>query len=365
MSIRPAILSDIDQLTGIEKRCFQTDLISRRQWRYLLTRSHADILLDEDDTGVTGYVMVLYNRATSVARLYSIAIEQRARGTGVGRQLVVAAENAARDQGRFYIRLEIRQDNAASLRLFERMGYQRFGELEDYYEDHMLALRFEKSLQPDLPPQLSSMPYYEQTLEFTCGASALMMAMKSLQPELTLDRTLEIRLWREATTIFMTSGHGGCGPFGIALAANKRGFNAVIHVNDQGVPLVDTVRSPEKKEVMRLVHEEMLGEINDCQIPVYYQNLELEAMEASLNAGSIPIVLISSYRIYGEKNPHWVVVCGFDKHLVYVNDPFVDRDEGETPTDSINIAIPRREFARMARFGRSGLQAVVLISRDN
>ncbi len=365
MLIRPAKLSDIDQLTGIEKRCFETDLISRRQWRYLLTRSHADILLSEDNEGLAGYVMVLYNRATSVARLYSIAIEERARGMGIGRRLVNAAETAARDQGRFYIRLEIREDNAASLRLFEGLGYHRFGVLADYYEDHMPALRFEKSLQPDQPPQLANMPFYEQTLEFTCGASALMMAMKSLQPELTLDRTLEIRLWREATTIFMTSGHGGCGPFGLALAAHKRGFNAVIHVNDQGVPFVETVRSPEKKEVMRLVHEEMLGEIKDCQIPVHYQNLEQPEMEARLNSGAIPIVLISSYRIYGEKNPHWVVVCGFDQHLVYVNDPFVDREEGETPTDSINIAIPRREFSRMARFGRSGLQAVVLISNNH
>ena len=331
----------------------------------MLTRSHADILLSEDGDGLSGYVMVLYNRATSVARLYSIAIEQRARGSGLGRRLVEAAETAARDQGRFYIRLEVREDNTASLRLFEGMGYQRFGLLEDYYEDHMRALRFEKSLQPEQPPQLTDIPFYEQTLEFTCGSSALMMAMKSLQPELELDRTLEIRLWREATTIFMTSGHGGCGPFGLALAAHKRGFNAVIHVNDQGVPLVDTVRSPEKKEVMRLVHEEMLGEINEYQIPLHYQSLELEQMEQSLNAGAIPIVLISSYRIYGEKNPHWVVVCGFDKHLVYVNDPFVDREEGETPTDSIHIAIPRREFSRMARFGRSGLQAVVLISKTD
>ena len=361
--IRPAQLADLDALTSLEKHSFQTDLISRRQWRYMLTRSHADILLSEDDAGLLGYVMLLYNRATSVARLYSIAIDMRARGTGLGKRLVEAAENAARAQGRFYIRLEIREDNSASLHLFQGLGYQRFGLLEDYYEDHMRALRFEKSLQPIQPPQLTHIPFYEQTLEFTCGSSALMMAMKSLQPELNLDRTLEIRLWREATTIFMTSGHGGCGPFGIALAAHKRGFNAAIYVNDTGVPLVDTVRSPEKKEVMRLVHEEMLGEIKEYQIPLHYQNLELDQMEESLNAGAIPIVLISSYRIYGEKNPHWVVVCGFDQHLVYVNDPFVDREEGETPTDSIHIAIPRREFSRMARFGRSGLQAVVLISK--
>jgi ribosomal protein S18 acetylase RimI-like enzyme len=361
--IRPATIVDLPALVELEQHCFDSDRISRRQWRYMLTKAHADILVAEDEKGLSGYVLVLYNQATSVARLYSIALETRARGSGLSSALALAAEEAAREQGRAYMRLEVRQDNTPSLRLFEGLGYRRFGVLDDYYEDHMQAIRFQKSLQPGLRPQLAHMPFYEQTLEFTCGASALMMAMKALQPELILDRTLELRIWREATTIFMTSGHGGCGPFGLALAAHNRGFKVAIHVNDPGVPLVDSVRSPEKKEVMRLVHEEMLSEIGEQRIPVHYENLALKQMEARFDAGAIPIVLISSYRIYGEKIPHWVVVNGFDQHFVYVNDPYVDRDEGESPTDSINIAIPRREFSRMARYGRSGLQAVVLISR--
>jgi len=361
--IRPASLADLDALVGIEQRCFESDRITRRQWRYMLTKAHADILVAEGETGMQGYVLVLYNGATSVARLYSIAIDTRARGTGLGKQLVQAAEQSAREQARAYLRLEIRQDNTPSLRMFEGLGYRRFGVLDDYYEDHMQALRFQKSLLPHLRPALAHMPFYEQTLEFTCGASSLMMAMKALQPELNLNRTLELRIWREANTIFMTSGHGGCGPFGLALAAHHRGFPVEIFVNDPGVPLVDSVRGPEKKEVMRLVHEEMLQEIEELHIPVHYENLSLELMEQRFNAGAIPLVLISSYRIYGEKNPHWVVVSGFDDKFVYVNDPYVDRDEGESPIDSINIAIPRREFSRMARYGRAGLQAVVLLSR--
>jgi len=352
-------------LVALENRSFDTDRLSRRQLRYMLTKARADTLLAEEGGTVLGYVLVLYSRGTAVARIYSIAVDPEARGGGVGRALVEAAEAAAWVQERAYVRLEIRRDNLASQALFEHAGYRRFGVLSDYYEDHMEALRYEKSLTPDLSPDLARVPFYEQTLDFTCGSSSLMMAMKALDPDLPLDRTLELRIWREATTIFMTSGHGGCGPLGLALAAHHRGFTVEVYVNDLGVPLVDSVRSPEKKEVMRLVHEDMLAEVQRVGIPLVYGTLSLEELKVRFAAGAVPLVLISSYRIYEEKFPHWVVVTGFDEHFVYVNDPYVDYENGETTLDSINMPIQQREFRRMARYGRAGLQAVVLVSHPS
>ncbi len=364
--IRDGTLADIDALVRLEDASFETDRLSRRQFRYMLTRARARTLLAEDAQGaLLGYVLVLFSRGTSVARLYSIAVAKLARGLGVARALVAAAEAAAWEQERAYMRLEIRRDNRASQALFEGTGYRRFGVLSDYYEDHMEALRYEKTLSPDLKPELQRVPFYEQTLEFTCGPSCLMMAMHALKPELVLDRTLELRIWREATTIFMTSGHGGCGPFGLALAARRRGFAVEVFINDPGVPLVDSVRSPEKKEVMRLVHEDMQSEVRRLGIPVHYETLGLDRLEERFAAGAVPMVLISSYRIYQEKFPHWVVVTGFDAHFVYVHDPFVDYENGESTLDSIDMPIQREEFSRMSRYGRVGLQAVLLIALPN
>ena len=361
--IRPASLADLAALVEIEAGSFQSDRLTRRQFRHMLTRAHAATLVAEAEGCLLGYILLLFSRGTSVARVYSIAVGADARGRGIGRALVAAAEARAWEEERAYVRLEIRRDNLASQALFEGAGYRRFGILSDYYEDHMEALRYEKALSPGPKPELARVPYYEQTLEFTCGSSALMMGMKALEPALSLDRTLELRIWREATTIFMTSGHGGCGPFGLALAAQARGFAAEVYVNDTGVPLVDSVRSPEKKEVMRLVHEDMVAQMNRLAIPVVYGTLSPAGLRERFDAGAVPLVLISSYRIYGEKFPHWVVVTGFDDHFVYVHDPFVDYANGETAMDSINMPIQREEFARMARYGRAGLQAVILIAR--
>ena len=95
MQIRPAALADIDALFQLELASFASDRLSRRQFRYMLTRAHAQTLIAEADTGLLGYVLVLFSRATSVARLYSIAVAGQARGQGVGRALVTAAEKAA------------------------------------------------------------------------------------------------------------------------------------------------------------------------------------------------------------------------------------------------------------------------------
>lgn len=359
--IRAATLRDLDALVDIENRSFETDRFSRRSFRYLLTKANAETLVDEDDGVIRGYVMLLFNIGTSLARIYSYAVQPDFRGRGLGAALLEAAENTAREHECVTLRLEVRKDNAASIGLVEKYGYKQFGVMEDYYEDHMEALRFEKSLAPQLRPELVRVPYYEQTLDFTCGPSALMMAMRALAPGLVLSRTLELRLWRESTTVFMTSGHGGCGPYGLALSAYHRGFDVEIYVNGERAMFVDSVRSLEKKEVMRLVQEDFLDELHRLPVKVSYGALNVREIQDKFAEGGIPVVLISSYRIYREKFPHWVVVTGFDEHYIYVHDPLVDYDAGKTATDCVNMPILKKDFERMARYGKAGQKAVLIL----
>ncbi len=200
VQVRAARAADLDALVKLETQCFQGDRLSRRQFRYMLSRAQAALLVAVDrataetvPTPLLGYVLVLFNRATSVARLYSLAVAAAARRRGVGRALVAAAERATWDAERAYLRLEIRRDNIASQRLFEGLRYRRFGVLSDYYDDHMEALRYEKQLSPHAAQPPARVPFYEQTLDFTCGPSSLMMAMHALDPSVTLDPQAEFR----------------------------------------------------------------------------------------------------------------------------------------------------------------------------
>lgn len=367
MDIRPATLEDLDRLMRLEQQGFTGDRITRRQFRYLLSKARADTLvaLESDGGGgvqtMLGYALVLYRQGTSMARLYSIAVDSNARGRGVGSALVAACENAARESDHAFLRLEIRTDNSQSIAMFERLGYRRFGQYDAYYDDGAGALRYQKSMARHPVPTDARIPYYRQTLDFTCGPAALMMAMARLDPALVPGRELELRLWREATTIFMTSGHGGCGPHGLALAATRRGFPVELYLSDDSTFLIDSVRSGEKKEVMRLVQQDMERELAERAVPIVHRPLALDALQSRFEEGAVPLVFISSYAILGERVPHWIVVTGFDEHFIYTHDPFVDVDRHETELDSINVPILRQRFERMARYGRAGVKATLLV----
>ena len=360
--IRPARRQDLDILVEIETQAFITDRFSRRSFHYLLTKANAMTLVYEEDKVVFGYVMLLFHTGTSLARLYSLAVLPEHQGKGIGNKLLAAAEQAAQEHDCISLRLEVRRDNSQGINFYRKTGYKQFGKIvADYYEDHMDALRFEKLLAPHLKPDLAKVPYYQQTLEFTCGPSALLMAMKALDKSVPLDRTQELRLWRESTTIFMTSGHGGCGPYGLALAAIHRGFDVEVFVNEPGVMFVDSVRSEDKKEVMKLVQEDFVNELSGLPVKIHYGALTVNDLENHFYDGGIPVVLISSYRIYKEKFPHWVVVTGFDERYIYVHDSFVDPSLNKTVTDVMNMPILRSEFQRMARYGKAGQKAALII----
>lgn len=361
--IRPATLDDLNTLIRIENATFETDRISRRNFRYLLTKANAATLVEEQDGGVRGYAMLLFHTGTSLARLYSYAVDRPYQGRGIGRSLVEASEKLALEQECINLRLEVRRDNFPSMKLFEKLGYRYLEIVPDYYEDHAAALRFEKMLAPHLNPELARVPYYQQTLDFTCGPATLMMAMKSLQPELEMNRRLELRLWRESTTVFMTSGHGGCGPYGLAVSAYHRGFDVEIYVNDEGALFITSVRDPEKREVMQIVQEDFLDELRTLPVEIVYGALSVGELQEKMEESGIPVVLISSYSLYQEKFPHWIVVTGFDEHYFYVHDPYVDFEAGKTLTDCVNMPILKKDFQRMARYGKTGQKAVLILKK--
>ncbi|WP_315919545.1 GNAT family N-acetyltransferase/peptidase C39 family protein [Mesorhizobium sp. SP-1A] len=361
-AIRSARASDVDDLAAIEKAVFQGDRISRRSFRKLIERDTAETLIAENDGHVAGYAIVLFRKGSAVARLYSIATGPEFAGRGTGRALLAAAEEAAYRHSRMMLRLEVREDNERAIRIYEQAGYRRIGREPDYYEDGEAALRYEKTLRGGVPAA-TTVPFYEQTSDFTCGPCCLMMAMANFDSGFVPDPVMEIRLWREATTVFMMSGPGGCEPFGLAVAARDNGLSAEIFVSFYGALFLQSVRSEEKRRVMELAQVDFRRRAEAHGIPVNYRAFVLDDIRAAIAGGKLVLVLISGFLMFGKKVPHWVLAIGDDGGHILIHDPWVEDEREETAADAANIPVPYASFMTMAQFGRDGLRAAIILGK--
>lgn len=359
--VRRADILDLEALVALERESFSSNQLSSRGYRRLLTRPSATVLVADVAGKLAGAAILLFRSSTSIARLYSLSVARTARGRGVARTLLEEVEQSALERGCALLRLEVRVRNVAARRLYASAGFIPIEPLKGYYGDGIDGVRLERSLWNAPVGDARRFRYYAQTLDFTCGAAALMMAMGALSPSMKLDRRLEIRLWREATTVFMTSGHGGCGPFGLALAARARGFRAVVHAPSIGPMFVDSVRDSDKKRVIALVEEDFIDQLASTDVTLRRGEFGVDALIGHLRRGEVPVVLISLFRLHGEKGPHWVTVTGYDGHVFRVLDPM----SPPLPHRAPEISIARREFERMSRYGRQRQAAAVILSSNS
>ncbi len=146
IEIRPALAHDLDALVDLEVRTFTTDRLSRAQYRRHVRGESAIVLVAARGQEMLGSVVAFLRRGSDEARLYSVAVSDQARGKGLGDALVEAIESAVSERGQRRIRLEVRQDNPSAIGLYERRGYECFGQISGFYEDGADAWRYRKSL---------------------------------------------------------------------------------------------------------------------------------------------------------------------------------------------------------------------------
>lgn len=358
----PATLEHLNALEALENRSFKGDRLSRRRLQHWIKARNGILFvaLSESQT-LLGYGLVLLHKGTRLARLYSLAIAPEARGAGVGEQLLQALEQATIARGRLYMRLEVATNNTPAIRLYERLGYRCFDEYYDYYEDHSDALRMQKRIRTlEEGTAIAHTPWYRQTTDFTCGPASLLMAMSRLAPARPLTQEEELDIWREATTIFMTSGHGGCHPVGLALAAQQRGFHAAVYLNSHKPLFIEGVRSEHKKAIMATVDHQFHQKAEAAGVTRVYEEMTQEQLQILLDQGCAVLMLISTYRMDGKKAPHWVCVTAMDDVCLYVHDPDPD-DKLQQAIDCQHIPIARDSFSKMSSFGSERLRTAVVL----
>jgi ribosomal-protein-alanine acetyltransferase len=362
IEVRPAKDLDVPALVELENRCFSTDQISQRSFKRFIPDPRNDLMVLEKNGQLAGYFLILYRSATNLARLYSIAVSPDFRQQGLAELLMLHAEQTAAQRYCVLLRLEVRPDNHSAIALYHKLGYSDFAIKHDFYEDHADAICMQKQvIQFDSTSVARQVPYIAQTTPFTCGPACLLMVFNYFLPNQFKPQQLEIDIWREATTIFMTSGHGGCGPRGLALSAWQRGFDAEVYINKDGPLFIDSVRSEAKKNILHRVHDNFKQRMEQLELKVHHTELTLKMIKEQLEQGMLLVVLISTWQFDKSKAPHWVVVCAVDEHFVYINDPDIEDIPWLSTTERQYIPIEHKVFTRAFSYGKHRLKAAVAI----
>ena len=125
LTIRPAAPDDESSVVALWRAC---DLVASyndpgADFRFARAGACSDVLVGVDETGrILGSVMVGHDGHRGW--LYYVASAPDARGSGIGRQLMQAAEDWLRQQGVVKVQLLVRETNTKVVSFYERLGYE-------------------------------------------------------------------------------------------------------------------------------------------------------------------------------------------------------------------------------------------------
>lgn len=133
VAIRPAINDDLSKLEW-----------GGQYWKYrnIFKRTYADqiegnriILVADVNEYPIGQIFVQFTKGNPAyadghtrAYLYALRVMEPFRRNGIGTRLIEEGEGAALERGFSVITIAVAKDNPDALRLYQRLGYQMFGE---------------------------------------------------------------------------------------------------------------------------------------------------------------------------------------------------------------------------------------------
>lgn len=135
--IRFARKDDLAAAVELEKTCFTTYGLTKRQLQYLQQRQSSIFLVAEQAGRIVGEAIALvrHHKKGMSGRIYSLAVSNESRGQKIGRRLMgqIIDELTARGVRRVF--LEVEKSNDAAVKLYEALGFRSLGILPDYYGD--------------------------------------------------------------------------------------------------------------------------------------------------------------------------------------------------------------------------------------
>ena len=153
ISIRPAVLRDLERLVAIDAHCFPPGIAYPSQEIAALLRSRSVLTIvaerrREGRTAVAGFAALGWSarRGSRHGELITIDVLPEFRREGTGWRLHGELEQRLRAGRGVSIQLHVSVANAAALNFYRRLGYRVLARIPQYYLGTIDAWRMEKLL---------------------------------------------------------------------------------------------------------------------------------------------------------------------------------------------------------------------------
>ncbi|MGH3352752.1 MAG: GNAT family N-acetyltransferase [Nocardioides sp.] len=153
MSVRTAEAGDIDAIASLELEVFPDDAWTPEYLRVAIDGKMPTVRIlvageaagQGDAAGqVVGHALV--SVVYEVAELQRIATAAGRRREGIGRALLDASLDLARDEGAERLLLEVREDNVGAVAFYENSGFIEIDRRERYYRDGATGVVMQREL---------------------------------------------------------------------------------------------------------------------------------------------------------------------------------------------------------------------------
>lgn len=131
----------IGEICGLERQYF-SDPWSEGAFVSALNNPLVTFTVCKKQNEILGYILGM--TLPPEGEVLNIAVCEKARREGIGKQLLALYLSHARSVGAFAVYLEVRRSNSHAIALYEKCGFVKIGERKNYYskpkEDAVLML---------------------------------------------------------------------------------------------------------------------------------------------------------------------------------------------------------------------------------
>jgi len=144
IKIEIATIKLLDKLCEIEEQCFDQEAFTKRQISYLLTNYNTIGLVARTDSVIAGFIFTQIEIENNIVfgHIITLNVSPSYRRKGIATKMLKETEEFLKQKGINEIHLEVREDNSVALKLYQKIGYQKIGRIEKYYDKkHGLYLK--------------------------------------------------------------------------------------------------------------------------------------------------------------------------------------------------------------------------------